>query len=342
MRNLRPTFLLIIAWVLGTTSSYSQKIAFPKENYSDSAKLAAAIPRLAEKARSIYPDEERFKYLVDMVHLNMASAQYDQAILYLDSTRLYLETERGISKDLVRAVNLPFEVFAKTHLSNHQLPKDKFLSAFDKNFEHAYMQLSNEAQAIAALFPRQPISFFESSFNDFIDKHQNTDSLTLSEATQLIQAFNNYKIYSRVLPVTKKIFAKAEEKTYVTERVMIKTRDGSEVQAVIVRKRELKEKLPAIFVFNIYADSVEDLTEARLYANANYAGIVANTRGKGNSPQSIEPFEHDAKDAYDVIDWISKQKWSNGKVGMVGGSYLGFAQWAAAKTLHPALKTIIP
>jgi len=43
-----------------------------------------------------------------------------------------------------------------------------------------------------------------------------------------------------------------------------------------------------------------------------------------------------------VIDWIVKQTWTNGKVGMYGGSYCGFVQWAATKYLRPALKTIVP
>ena len=43
-----------------------------------------------------------------------------------------------------------------------------------------------------------------------------------------------------------------------------------------------------------------------------------------------------------VIEWISRQPWSDGQVGMYGGSNTGFTQWAAAKTLHPALKTIVP
>ena len=68
-------------------------------------------------------------------------------------------------------------------------------------------------------------------------------------------------------------------------------------------------------------------------ADNGYVGIIAFTRGKGKSPQNIEPFEHDASDVYDVIDWISKQPYCNGSVGMWGGSYLGFTQWAAAKTM---------
>src|SRR5690606_37600570 len=43
-----------------------------------------------------------------------------------------------------------------------------------------------------------------------------------------------------------------------------------------------------------------------------------------------------------LIDWISRQGWSNGEVGMYGGSFDGFAAWAATKRLHPALKTIVP
>jgi hypothetical protein len=39
---------------------------------------------------------------------------------------------------------------------------------------------------------------------------------------------------------------------------------------------------------------------------------------------------------------MSKQSWCNGKIGMYGGSYVGYTQWAATKRLHPALKTIVP
>jgi putative CocE/NonD family hydrolase len=71
-------------------------------------------------------------------------------------------------------------------------------------------------------------------------------------------------------------------------------------------------------------------------------GAVVNTRGKRNSNDENNPFEHESQDLYEVIDWVSKQPWSNGKVGMIGGSYVGFSQWAAVKNLHPALKTIVP
>ena len=58
------------------------------------------------------------------------------------------------------------------------------------------------------------------------------------------------------------------------------------------------------------------------------------------SPDKAVPFEHDGDDARAVINWIAKQPWSDGRVGMYGEDYSGFSQWAAAKRLPPALKAI--
>ena len=66
------------------------------------------------------------------------------------------------------------------------------------------------------------------------------------------------------------------------------------------------------------------------------------TRGKGCSPDAPVPYEKDGADAAAVIDWISRQPWSDGRVGMYGGSYEGFTQWAAAKHMPKALKALMP
>ena len=52
------------------------------------------------------------------------------------------------------------------------------------------------------------------------------------------------------------------------------------------------------------------------------------------------PFESDGDDARAVIEWIAKQSWSDGRVGMQGIGYGGFVAWSAAKRLPPALKAI--
>ena len=92
--------------------------------------------------------------------------------------------------------------------------------------------------------------------------------------------------------------------------------------------------------FDIYTDPASEITRAKDAADHGYVGVVADTRGKRLSPDPIRPYEQEANDGYDVVEWIAKQPWSDGQVGMRGGSYQGFTAWAAAKKLPPALKTI--
>jgi predicted acyl esterase len=128
---------------------------------------------------------------------------------------------------------------------------------------------------------------------------------------------------------------------YIRDSILIKTRDGAFVTVMTARKKGVTEKLPTIFQFTIYARR-SDTLKIQEAADRGYVGVMAYTRGKWNSPGEVLAYETDGRDAYAVIDWISKQPWSDGKVGMYGGSYNGFTQWAATKKLHPALKTIVP
>ncbi|ALR30699.1 peptidase S15 [Chryseobacterium sp. IHB B 17019] len=143
---------------------------------------------------------------------------------------------------------------------------------------------------------------------------------------------------------TQQTLVKDKESLYdIQDSVMIKTRDGAMISAMVVKKKDVLQPLPVIFQFTIYVrDTGRDLQSLKDAADRGYVGVIAYTRGKRFSPNEIFPYEFDANDSYDVIDWISKQKWCNGSVGMYGGSYNGFTQWAACKTLHPALKTIVP
>ncbi|WP_293309282.1 CocE/NonD family hydrolase [Pedobacter sp. UBA5917] len=127
----------------------------------------------------------------------------------------------------------------------------------------------------------------------------------------------------------------------INDSVMIKTRYGVTLSALVVRKKGM-QRLPAALFYFIYSNADRSLKEAKYAADHGYVGIVADARGKRLSPDQIEPYEHETQDVNAVIDWIINQPWSDGRVGMYGGSYSGFAQWAAAKHLHPALKTIVP
>lgn len=75
---------------------------------------------------------------------------------------------------------------------------------------------------------------------------------------------------------------------------------------------------------------------------AGYAVVVQDCRGCFHSGGTLNLFFHEAEDGADTIAWIAAQPWSDGSVGMVGGSYLGAVQWFAAQESPPALKALAP
>ena len=81
---------------------------------------------------------------------------------------------------------------------------------------------------------------------------------------------------------------------------------------------------------------------ALLAAEHGYAVLMQDTRGRWQSGGDFRPFVHEAEDGYDTCAWICGQHWSNGRLGMFGGSYVGVTQWQAALARAPGLEAICP
>jgi predicted acyl esterase len=73
-----------------------------------------------------------------------------------------------------------------------------------------------------------------------------------------------------------------------------------------------------------------------------YALVSVDVRGRNDSDGEWIPQRKDPEDGHDVIEWAARQPWSNGKVGMVGGSYEGLTQWWTALGRPPHLACIAP
>ena len=81
---------------------------------------------------------------------------------------------------------------------------------------------------------------------------------------------------------------------------------------------------------------------AEYFMARGYRVVAQDVRGKFRSEGEPLLFVNEAHDGYDTIEWVTRQRWSNGRVAMWGDSYYGFTQWAAASTSHPALRAIAP
>jgi hypothetical protein len=117
--------------------------------------------------------------------------------------------------------------------------------------------------------------------------------------------------------------------------------DGVRLNAILFRPKRLRRRIPAIFTMTPYVSDTYHL-DAVYFARHGYVFVLFDVRGRGNSEGCFWPWEHDAKDGCDIVEWMSKQPWCNGKVGMWGGSYSGTNQWSVAGRAPPHLGTIVP
>ena len=80
-----------------------------------------------------------------------------------------------------------------------------------------------------------------------------------------------------------------------------------------------------------------DPRAARKYTKAGYAYLVQDTRGKGRSEGHYGGFTDDRNDGYDTIEWMARQSWCNGKIGVTGASAMGITTNMAAIANPPHL-----
>ena len=117
-------------------------------------------------------------------------------------------------------------------------------------------------------------------------------------------------------------------------------------------------RFPAVLIFTPYcrrfalapgapadAEPAPSLAQYRDFFPARgYAVIAIDTRGTGASfgARTGMRSPEERLDYHDIVDWVSRQPWSNGRVGITGISYIGAAADFAASLGHPAIRAVMP
>ncbi|MDE3089715.1 MAG: CocE/NonD family hydrolase [Chloroflexota bacterium] len=78
------------------------------------------------------------------------------------------------------------------------------------------------------------------------------------------------------------------------------------------------------------------------FAERGYHVIVQDVRGRFDSEGTWEPFVDESRDGRATLEWIARQSWFDGNLGMWGPSYEGYVQWAVAPDAPAYLKAILP
>lgn len=125
-------------------------------------------------------------------------------------------------------------------------------------------------------------------------------------------------------------------------KIDVKMRDGIMLATDVWLPKNLDngEQIPTVLIRTPYGRMSYGLNLLR-YVKRGFAVISQDVRGREDSEGEWLPLYHEINDGDDTLNWIASQKWSDGNVGMIGSSYSGFVQWAAAASGNPHLKAII-
>jgi putative CocE/NonD family hydrolase len=123
--------------------------------------------------------------------------------------------------------------------------------------------------------------------------------------------------------------------------VSVPMRDGVRLATDIFLPSE-RGRFPTILIRTPYGKGSGLSKNYQAFVDHGYALVIQDVRGRYESGGVFDPLRQEPADGDDTINWVARQPWSDGKVGMLGGSYLGIVQWKAALQNNPHLKAIFP
>jgi putative CocE/NonD family hydrolase len=144
------------------------------------------------------------------------------------------------------------------------------------------------------------------------------------------------------------IYRRLDSIAVIDQKVMMPMRDGIRLSTDIYRPKA-NGKYPIVFSrtpynFNTWVDgkmTTRTLEDAFQAVSRGYVYVVQNERGRFFSEGEWDILGTPITDGYDALEWMSKQPWSNGKVGLIGCSSTAEWQMAVASQNHPALAAMV-
>jgi len=137
--------------------------------------------------------------------------------------------------------------------------------------------------------------------------------------------------------------AELQSVAVVERKVMMPMRDGIRLATDIYRPKDAKGPVPIVFSKTPYNFNYwdvrnrvpADMSTALAWVKRGYAYVVQNERGHFFSEGNYDILGAPITDGYDAVDWMTRQSWSNGKVGTTGCSSTAEWQPAVASLGHP-------
>jgi uncharacterized protein len=326
-RALVRLILALPAW------AWAQDFGFRPPRDPDDPAAVDLMRDLAQRILPVYQEADTDVFLANVTALQIVSGAYRAAS---DSNRSLRSRRQGKPFDelVERAILDGIYARARAIEADEHL---SFAEAYARSFQEFVQPLDNAQAAAIMARLETPLAVYREPLQQAFDLWRAKGSLPQTDALALVRTWLEYESRRSFGVLLPELFAAENRSRYLAETdVRIPVRAGV-IHANLVRPGSANGALPTLLRFTL--DPAED--DARRSAVKGYVGVTAYVRGRtpdGNG--AAWPFVRDGEDAAAVIDWIARQPWSDGRVGMLGDGYSGYAAWAAARRKPPALKAI--
>ena len=329
---IKPLLVLFVVLALPSSWAAAQELDFRPPVAASDPTAPAIMRDLAERVLPVYQESDPERYLKNLSALQLVAGDYAAA----DATRQSLrERRRSAGRPLGEATLYDLYVHARAMAAGDRV---SFAQAFTQSFRDSIARLNDQDAYAVTAWRGFPLPGLRETVQNSFNQWRPESSIPLSEAVELIWRYFSFEAHRSFGPLIGALDAEDDQRRYVAEdRLLIKTSGGASISAVLIRPKGVSTPLPALLEFTIYVNSPNYAKECAAHG---YVGVVAYTRETPQSRYRVVPYQNDGDDARAVINWIAGQPWSDGRVGMYGGSYSGFTEWAAARRLPPALKAI--
>jgi uncharacterized protein len=340
MKSFAAKLLLSIAMVsviaAAPTLVAAQDFGFESPENSTDPALPAALRDLAGRILPVYQEDNPDRYLANLAALQLVVGDPAAAHATRLSLRERLQSEQA-APPASRTVVYDIYTQARAIEATEGVP---FTSAYAESFGATLNPLDDLDAYELEDWLTAPTEPLRENLERALDQQRGKSSIALEEALDLVRAWFAFEAYRSFGAVVRPLLAEERERRYVmVEEVAIPIGKGAAIAVALVRPRAATSTgtLPTVLEFTLDRAS-RDPREAAAHG---YVSVLALARIAGDPkfrPRS--PFESEGDDARAVIEWIAKQPWSDGRVGMQGHGYGGFVAWSAAKRLPAALKAI--
>ena len=327
-------WLVVVSMILAAgTARSAEDLDFHAPANVAGPTTAAAMRSLALRALPVYANPNRASFLANLSALQMVAGEFAAA----DATRRSLQELREREKT-ARPVDLAliYDLYARARALSGESGKP-FAETFAAALSASLEALSDPNALQLGEWLNTPLSVYQANLQRDFDRLHSRRRITLDEAIDLAWAYVSYEAFHSFGPLVGKLIAADNARRYIEQDVEVAAPHRIEVSAVVIRPKSLSTPLPALLELTEEPGARE---RARECAARGYAGVVANPAASGAAPSKAHLRGREAAGSRALIEWIARQKWSDGRVGLYGSGASAFAAWRAAQRPPRALAAL--